>query len=153
LGNERCIGLRQCSIAVAAYQGEAEDVEELRLRISNTVFFLEFFYFSFAGKGDECIVVGEYSRRFLDERKVIAKGLAQRLRDARLIFNAIGVVFRDDPVDAVRRRMKRIEAELIGNEREDQDSAGDPGGQAEDIDKRVRLVLPEIAPGDLDIIA
>jgi hypothetical protein len=49
--------------------------------------------------------------------------------------------------------MKRIETKLIGDQGKDQDGAGDAGGQADNIDKGVGLVLPKIAPGDFDVIA
>jgi hypothetical protein len=49
--------------------------------------------------------------------------------------------------------MKRIEAELIGDKGKDQDGAGDAGGKPQDIDKGIGFVSPEIAPGDLEIVA
>ena len=147
------IGLGQSGVMVAAYQGEVEDVKELRLRVCHTIVFLEFLCFFFAWQRDQCIVVDEYPRRFIDERKVIAKGFAQRLRDTRLVFGAIVMEFRDDPENPVGNRVKPIKAELVGDEGKDQDGTGDTGGKTENIDKRIRLVLPEIAPGDLEIIA
>ena len=60
LGNQRGIGLGQSGVMVAAYQGEVEDVKELRLRVCHTIVLLEFLCFFFAWQRDQCIVVDEY---------------------------------------------------------------------------------------------
>jgi hypothetical protein len=44
-----------------------------------------------------------------------------------------------------------IEAEMIGDDRKDQDGAGDTEGKSQDIDKSKRFVAGEVAPGDPEI--
>jgi len=56
-------------------------------------------------------------------------------------------------VDPIRFLMKIVVAELIANEQRDKHAARQPDGESEQADQRVRLVLEEVAKGNLEIAA
>jgi hypothetical protein len=58
----------------------------------------------------------------------------------------------DDTIDTAGIGMKPIEAQLIGNQGEDQDGAGNAGRKAHDIDKGIGFIFPEITPGEFELV-
>ena len=56
--------------------------------------------------------------------------------------------FRDDAIGPIFTGVKIVKAKMIADEREDEDAAADPQGKPQDIDAGIRLVLPQVAPGD-----
>jgi hypothetical protein len=51
------------------------------------------------------------------------------------------------PVHALRVRHEAVEAALVLYVQPDEDEAGQPGGQTQQVDERVELLLPEVAEG------
>jgi hypothetical protein len=54
----------------------------------------------------------------------------------------------DHPVDAVGAGMEAVEAELMPDEKQDQQAAGQTHGQADDVDRGEGLVPAEITESD-----
>lgn len=65
---------------------------------------------------------------------------------------SIGSVF-DEAVDAVAVGMEPVVAKFEMRDQEDDQTGGQPDGEAEDIDRCVDLVFPELANGDQPIVS
>ena len=49
-------------------------------------------------------------------------------------------------------RLEIIKTSLVSNKKEDQDTGGQSDGKTNNINRRKDLVLPKVAPGDLEIV-
>src|SRR6185312_9846360 len=152
--DQRGMWVYQGRTGVTADKRIAEDAEETGFRECDAVGLLELFDLLCSRKRDEGVAIADETGRLFGERIVVTEGFSQRLGYAGEPGRSpFGVQLGDDTEDSVLVRVESIEAQLPGDEREDQDRGCDAEGQTDDIDPGIRFIADEGSPGYLEIIA